>query len=231
MVLVGTSALAGSRYGDLNQDAVFTAVLHSEADLRRLGGAPQAHVALVLDGHGMLGEAAAHDAGAAMMRHLQRSALRGAALADLPRAEVEALLAAAFAAGHEAALRRYDAAPATYVYPRGADTERRYTLRREPDGTRAYHPPEGGGRLFEFGATCTAVVVQGRVAAVAHVGDSLAVLGSCAAGDAYRGAELTRAHNTLDPGEAARVRRACGGGACLEGARARAGPAPPVPPC
>lgn len=54
--------------------------------------------------------------------------------ADLSAAEGEALLHAAFQAGHAAALRVWDTAPRHYTFPLGSRHEQRYTLQTVAGG-------------------------------------------------------------------------------------------------
>jgi hypothetical protein len=211
MPLLGSASLPGSRYGSLNQDAVFTAVLHSEADLIRLG-VPQTYIAVVLDGHGMLGELAAREAGAAIMDCIRATPLlRSAPLSALSHREICTLLTDAFHAAHDAVLRCYHDAPTHYRYPAGAPEERRYTLGRQGSDVVFLHPLSGA-RLLEFGTTATAVIVQGRTVAVAHVGDSLVVIGR-EEGDGsdgqYTAEVLTECHSGHSTTERERVHRAC----------------------
>ena len=160
MVLLGNGTVPGTRYGALNQDYVLTDVLQSAAHLN----IPQCYIALVLDGHGMLGEECAKEAGHAIMKALKSSPLRTHPLSTLSSDDVEKILVDAFHEGHEASMQPYSTAPRTYSYPKQAPEERRYTLIQHRSGHTVYSHPIVGPRLLEFGTTASAVVVQGRTA-------------------------------------------------------------------
>jgi serine/threonine protein phosphatase PrpC len=205
-VACGCATDAGARYGSLNQDVAAAVPLLSAAAAARLG-VPQACAALVLDGHGLLGEVAAARGAAAILAVLRAHfAEARVALGALPFAAAEALLAAAFAAGHAAATATYAAPPATAEY---ADAS--WRLVRGPGGVHAYAPARGsagagaGLRSLEFGTTAAVAVVQGRWLAVAHAGDSLVALARRGGASPARAAFLTAPHNCRDAAEAARV--------------------------
>jgi len=202
MVLLGTATLPGSRYGSLNQDYVLAEALQGVID-----GENPSHIAIVMDGHGMLGEAAAREAGEAILENLKCS-FRSTAICDLSAKEVESIFTNAFLAGHNAALRVYEEPPSYYVYPKAHSTERRYTLGKL-SGQIVYRHPVAGARILELGTTATAVVVQGRSLAVAHVGDSLVALGTDE-GDTYGAVMLTDGHNGADKAERERLEQAYG---------------------
>jgi serine/threonine protein phosphatase PrpC len=209
MVLVGSATVPGSRYGALNQDYVLTDVMYSEAELRHLN-LPQCFIALVLDGHGMLGEVCAQEAADEMLRLLKASKLKTNSLASLGTKEVEKILVDTFHAGHDAAMKPYDQPPRTYLYPKQAPEERRYTLTKHYSGHTCYSHPLGGPRLLEFGTTATAVLVQGRTLAVAHAGDSLVVVGRENGTDAYSGEYVTERHSGSHHGERERLENYAG---------------------
>lgn len=203
MVLVGSASVSGSRYGALNQDYVLTDVMFSETELQKLG-MPQCYVALVLDGHGMLGEVCAQEAASAIMEALKSSPLRTRPLNSLSFKEIESILVDTFHAGHDASMRPYDEPPRTYSYPKQAPEERRYTLVRQ-SGHALYSHPLVGPRLLEFGTTATAVLVQGRTLAVAHAGDSLVVIGREDGEESYSAETVTERHSGSHAGERKRL--------------------------
>jgi serine/threonine protein phosphatase PrpC len=209
MVLVGSATVPGSRYGALNQDYVLTDVMYSKEELHHLN-VPQCFIALVLDGHGMLGEVCAQEAADEMLRLLKASKLRTNSLASLGAEQVEKILVDTFHAGHDAAMKPYDQPPRTYSYPKQAPEERRYTLTKHHSGHTCYSHPLGGPRLLEFGTTATAVLVQGRTLAVAHAGDSLVVIGREEGEDAYSGEYVTEKHSGAHQGERQRLENYAG---------------------
>ncbi|KAK9840651.1 hypothetical protein WJX81_007029 [Elliptochloris bilobata] len=202
----GCATLPGDRYGILNQDVVALEALFSDEELRALGAQQQCLVAAVLDGHGMLGEAAASRCCAAALRSLRQSALRTSTLAQLGPKGLDALLQDAFLQGHAGALTVYRKPPLQYSYPSGSRLLDRYTLRT--GGERAmYASARAGARLLECGTTCTLALLQGRSLAVANAGDSSAVLGWALPGGGYEAEELTVRHCCREAGEAERFRR------------------------
>jgi serine/threonine protein phosphatase PrpC len=200
MVRVGGASLPGSRYGVLNQDY---ALVDSFQGCR---------FALVLDGHGMLGEKAAHHAAMAMAAALKSSALRSEKVDSLAHDTLQALMRDIFIAGHAAVLDLYDTPPQFYNYPLQSPDQKRYALSKHAD-FQVYTHPTTGPRLLEFGTTATLVLVQGKTVIVAHVGDSLVAIGRRltspqGGGDEqteYDGEFLTKEHNGLDPEERQRL--------------------------
>jgi hypothetical protein len=76
-----------------------------------------------------------------------------------------------------------------------------------------YAHMQGGEKLLECGATCTAAIVHGRHVCLANVGDSVAVLGHTVAQDGrvcgqdgLRAEVVTVTHNGRLPAEAERIR-------------------------
>ncbi|KAL4422971.1 hypothetical protein ABPG75_009168 [Micractinium tetrahymenae] len=213
-VLHGEISLPGSRYGSLNQDFVATQELHEGGYLRRHPQS-QCYMTVVLDGHGMLGELAAREAGVAILHSIRDSELRHKQLEDMAKQEVEAMIRAAFLAGHLAALRVFDNAPRTYDFPKGSSMEERYVLGvHPPTGDKAYTAAHAGSRMLEFGTTATLAIVQGTSLAIGNVGDSLAVLGR-EEGEEYLADVVTERHFGWDPAERARVEAACGDSATV----------------
>ena len=68
----------------------------------------------------MLGEIAAEEASRAILDHLRQSVLKRRQLGELSVEEVTQLMEEAFLTGHQRVLRLYDAAPATYDFPKGS---------------------------------------------------------------------------------------------------------------
>lgn len=209
-MLFGSASVAGSRYGNLNQDHVHVEKLFTDAQLRVLG-VPQAYMALVMDGHGMLGEMASQRAGKVIARYLKAYLMKHKDLRALNRTQIETLFKEVFAVAHDAVLDCYIYPPAYYHYPRGAPDERRYALSRF-GGHTMYTNPCTGPRLVEFGTTATAVIVQGDMLVVAHVGDSLVALGRTSpaednSGSKFVGEWLTESHSALSPKEKERIEK------------------------
>lgn len=199
MVLLGSATLPGTRYGALNQDHVVIDTWDNRL------GQPPFYIALVLDGHGMLGEVAAHEAATAILLVLKSSILNSQSLESLTLSQVEELLADAFHAGHDAVIRTYEHPPRTYTYPKKAPEEKRYTLTKCA-GNIVYSHPLVGPRLLEFGTTATVVLVQGKTVAVGHVGDSSVVLGrEEVASNSYAAEMLTKIHSGSQPEERRRL--------------------------
>lgn len=193
MVRVGGASLPGSRYGRLNQDYALVDSFQ--------GG----RFALVMDGHGMLGEKAAHHAAMAMASALKSSPLRSENVSSLSSDALQASMRDIFIAGHAAVLDLYDAPPQFYNYPLQSPEQKRYVLSQHGD-FKVYTHPTTGPRLLEFGTTATLVIVQGETVVVAHVGDSLVAIGRRVdGGEGYDGEFLTREHNGLDPEERQRL--------------------------
>ena len=216
MVLVGSASVPGSRYGALNQDYVITDTMYSKEHLQDLR-MPQCYIALVLDGHGMLGEVCAKEAATGIMDCIKSSLLRTCSLKSLSFEKIEEILVNAFHAGHDAAMRPYEEPPRTYSYPKQAPEERRYTLIRQPSGHAVYSHPISGPRLLEFGTTATAVLVQGRTLAVAHAGDSLVVIGREDGGENYTAEMVTERHSGSHAGERERLEQHTGKKAQIRG--------------
>lgn len=154
MVSVGSATLPGTRYGALNQDYVIT------DSIRWSDGRPPCYMAIVMDGHGMLGEEAARIAGDTILASL-KTAFGTKSLENLKEAEVERIFTDAFETAHTAALDAYTQAPTYYVYPKDHALERRYTLGSHA-GHAVYRHPITGPRVLEYGTTAAAVVVQVR---------------------------------------------------------------------
>ena len=64
-------------------------------------GGKQLYIASVTDGHGILGDRLAKDAGKAMIRYLYNGCLRNKRLIKLPDSELKAEMTTAFRRGHQ----------------------------------------------------------------------------------------------------------------------------------
>ncbi|GLC73986.1 hypothetical protein PLESTF_001444800 [Pleodorina starrii] len=166
------------------------------------------YIAVVCDGHGVLGDKAACYAGKTLVRHLYTSGLRNRRLKDM-RAEAEKLMVAAFQKGHTAALSLYDDPPRTISFGGFRKRTSIYTL-ASCDGICVYRNGSGPERLLEFGCTCTCAIVQGGTVCLANVGDSTAVLGTDT-GSSYTARTLTLRHNGHNAEEAKRIKAASPG--------------------
>lgn len=209
MVLLGSATLPGTRYGSLNQDYVLTDVLFTAQEIENLK-CPQMYIAIVLDGHGMLGELAAQRAGNSIMKHLKTSSkLRERALDTHTLRNIERIFTDAFHAAHAVVLDSYSEAPNVYTYPLSHTEERRYSLGKLL-GHQVYRHPLTGPRLVEFGTTATAVLIQSSTLAIAHVGDTQVILGYETSKYGYDAIFLTDKHSCQHPEERKRVRDLCG---------------------
>lgn len=201
---VGTCTLAGTRYGELNQDHVEVHELFTAEELSARPELQQCIVAVVMDGHGLLGEKCARRSGRAVAASLTGGLLRQRALSDLDEVELKQIFEHAFYCGHQAGLQIYEDPPATYIYPKGSPAADRYTL-NVSNKVPMYHSRKvKGDRLLEFGTTCTVALLQGSTLAVANVGDSSAVLGR-KKGTLCSSQSLTVRHWGGNPDEVRRV--------------------------
>ncbi|KDD73786.1 hypothetical protein H632_c1838p0, partial [Helicosporidium sp. ATCC 50920] len=218
MVMIGSATLPGNRYGSLNQDYVVRMVeqVHSDKILK-LQRWKQLYIGAVMDGHGMLGEDAARAAGRAIMHSLKGcTELHGRPLGEQSTQSLERIIEQAFKAGHKGALGVATHAPMLYDYPRGSRHQQTYALKTEENGDRIYIDGSACARILEYGTTATVVLVQGRHAVVANVGDSLAVLGTDV-GDTYGGEVVCQRHYVADPDERARLMAEAGDRVACDG--------------
>ncbi|GIL86703.1 hypothetical protein Vretifemale_14948 [Volvox reticuliferus] len=203
---IGCASAPGNRYGDTNQDYCVVQDLYAPGEIP--SGHRQMYIAVVCDGHGVLGDKAACYAGKTLVRHLYTSCLRNRLLRDM-RGEAEKLMVSAFQKGHTAALSLYDDPPKTINMGGHRRRPTTYTL-ASSDGICVYRNGSGPERLLEFGCTCTCAIVQGNAIVLANVGDSAAVLGSDT-GTSYVSRTLTLRHNGHHEEEAKRIKAASPG--------------------
>ncbi|GIL51740.1 hypothetical protein Vafri_7664 [Volvox africanus] len=203
---IGCASAPGNRYGDTNQDYCVLQELYAPGEIP--SGHRQMYIAVVCDGHGVLGDKAACYAGKTLVRHLYTSCLRNRLLRDM-REEAEKLMVSAFQKGHTAALSLYDDPPKTINMGGHRRRSTTYTL-ASSDGICVYRNGAGPERLLEFGCTCTCAIVQGNSVVLANVGDSAAVLGSDT-GTSYAARTLTLRHNGHNEAEAKRIKAASPG--------------------
>lgn len=206
---IGSFSASGNRYCGLNQDHVVVQEMYHADELSGQRN-KQCYVAAVLDGHGLLGEKAAQQAGKALVRDLCSSAVRGRALSSVLAGDWDGVMQEAFLKGHQAALAIYENPPKTVMYPKGGQ-QVSYTLQLA-NGASCYRSVTGTcERMLECGCTCTVAVIQGDCVCIANVGDSTAVLGSdrpC--NSSYSAAVLTTLHHGLNAAEAQRIAAANG---------------------
>ena len=215
----GGASVVGTKYGLLNQDYIFMKRIPRSAVLSRDGDdGTMAHMsdkgddngqtietndsillAMVLDGHGMLGEVAARVAGRAISQELETKLFgnvigKGLTLREYGRRNVEQLIHGAFERAHKDVLEVYESAPTEYTYPEGSDgqvfelEEHRVVPRKSSSKKKARGPApkpfiyrnskSSITSLVEFGTTASVVLVDGDFAVVSHVGDSSIVLAS-----------------------------------------------------
>jgi serine/threonine protein phosphatase PrpC len=156
-------------------------------------------LAMVLDGHGMLGEVAARVAARAISKELEGKLFdcvigKGLSLREYGRRNVEQLIHEAFEKAHQDVLEVYESAPAEYRYPEGSDGQV-FELQEHHAVTRKSIFKNKGRRpapkpyvyrsiksstpsLVEFGTTASVVLVDGDFAVISHVGDSSIVQAS-----------------------------------------------------
>ena len=222
---IGASTSAGNRYGPVNQDYCVVQEMYSRGEIPQ--GGKQLYIAAICDGHGILGDRLAKDAGKAMIRYLYNGCLRNKRLQKLPDNDLKAEMTTAFRRGHMAACSHYQTPPKSIQFPRGKGSsqvmsnfsliemniggkdggEKMNVYRCQDRGAQV------GGLFIESGTTATVCIVQGHRLCLGCVGDSSAVLGSCPSSDReedhFRGdmtAEvLTLRHWGCDEGEKERI--------------------------
>lgn len=206
---VGHHTAPGNRYGDLNQDFALVQHAFNKDELSGTSIWQQCCVAAVLDGHGMLGEQVARQAGRALVDDVcARAKANGCNLLEQPRDKLATYVTGAFGRAHQTSLCVYDDPPDAITYPCGTMNKMTYTLYR-PNGLPCYRAsvPRAGGcdRLLECGTTCTLALIQGDQLCVANVGDSAAALVSLTDDGDVAARMLTVDHNGMDRQEAARI--------------------------
>lgn len=206
----GHATLEGRRYGSLNQDYALVQHAFNQDELSGESIWQQCCVAAVLDGHGMLGEEVARQAGEALVADVcARAKANGCNLLEQPADKLTTYLKGAFSRAHEASLSVYDDPPNSITYPCGNMNKMTFTLYR-PNGLPCYRASDsiGGGcdRMLECGTTCTLALVQGDQLCLANVGDSSACLVSLTNDGDVAARLLTVDHNGMNEEEAARIR-------------------------
>ena len=218
---IGASTNTGNRYGPVNQDYCVVQEMYSKGEIP--SGGKQLYIAAICDGHGILGDRMAKDAGKAMIRYLYNGPLRNKKLIKLPDPELKAEMSTAFRRGHMAACSHYQSPPKSIQFPRCHKGHLMSTFQlteipngRNGDKMNVYRCQDKGAqtgdKFLESGSTATVAVVQGRRLCLGCVGDSSAVLGSCPPSsdqDHYNGDVtaqlLTRRHWGCDEGEKERI--------------------------
>jgi len=221
----GGASVVGTKYGLLNQDYILMkriprsvdvsrerdsgmALVHGTASVSEMeGGRGQMIdmdgsilIAMVLDGHGMLGEVAARVAARAISKEVegkvfQRVIGKGLSLREYGRRNVEQLIHDAYEKAHKDVLQVYESAPMEYTYPEGSsgqvfeleehDAVPRKSSSKKKKGRGTAPKPfiyrnteSSNPSLVEFGTTASVMLVDGDFAVVSHVGDSSIVLAS-----------------------------------------------------
>lgn len=183
--------------------------------LRRLslGGGSEVHIALVMDGHGMLGEVAARDAGACIADYIESQLtrkLKPRSLRDVPARKLKEIINTAFQKAHELVISLYVKAPLQYSFPapgllQGLRPQALFNLGKMEGGVPVYLHPGTGPRLVEFGTTASLVITEGDLVVVAHVGDSDVIVGSLDDGGFVTATELTKPHSAFSTSERFRI--------------------------
>jgi serine/threonine protein phosphatase PrpC len=202
----------GSKYGSLNQDYVVLRRLSLPG--ARRGTENPVILALVADGHGMLGELAAKVAGECISDHIEEFLMkkaRGSSLKGLGTRKLKEVINAAFLKAHERVLDLYSSAPAKYSFPDTAslghnvDETLHFSLEKTKTGAKVYRHPWRGHRLVEFGTTVSLSLIENGFMVVSHVGDSDVVVGSLDVNGLVSANELTRAHTAFVHSERFRI--------------------------
>uniref|UniRef100_A0A061RKG3 Protein phosphatase n=1 Tax=Tetraselmis sp. GSL018 TaxID=582737 RepID=A0A061RKG3_9CHLO len=189
----GSCSLPGTRYGSLNQDFCFVETVE--------GQLVKAYISAVLDGHGMLGEKCAKKAGRSICSSFRQLYQEQGCL---KLREVQESLTLAFEEAHKKGQTLYSKPPSSYEYPKGSAACELYELSKVKGAW--HYVCNQGATPLEFGTTCTACLLSGDELAVAHVGDSAAVLGFVDdENEDYAAERVTRSHTWTDRGEAGRV--------------------------
>eukprot|EP00201_Polytomella_parva_P017062 CAMPEP_0175055150 /NCGR_PEP_ID=MMETSP0052_2-20121109/9914_1 /TAXON_ID=51329 ORGANISM="Polytomella parva, Strain SAG 63-3" /NCGR_SAMPLE_ID=MMETSP0052_2 /ASSEMBLY_ACC=CAM_ASM_000194 /LENGTH=505 /DNA_ID=CAMNT_0016319951 /DNA_START=108 /DNA_END=1621 /DNA_ORIENTATION=- len=209
MLEVGVYSLTGNRYGELNQDYAVVQEMYPPQSIPRDQG--QMFLAVMCDGHGILGEKIASYAGKALGRHIYHSSLRNLTLKNVDPELLKKIMKEAFEKGHAQALDLYNDPPMSVMYPTGNGANKvmtLHTLRKSSNLDREPHQyinsRNGYSRIFESGCTCTALLAQGDVTCLANVGDSMAVI-AVDRGSSYDVRVLTQQHNGKDADEMKRI--------------------------
>lgn len=184
----GEASVVGTKYGNLNQDFCILKKISS-------GGRSDLLVALVLDGHGMLGEVAASAAGEVISTRVEDQIMRTnkASIQDIGPRKMKEIIQDAFQKAHEYVLGLYSAAPPEYHFPCGPAGQCTFTLEKLKTSM-IYTHPYAGNRLIEFGTTASLVIADRQQMVVAHVGDSDVVVGALESGFVVAN-EMTSRHS------------------------------------
>lgn len=210
----GQASVVGTKYGELNQDFSILKRIHL--------GTSYILVALVLDGHGMLGEVAASAAGEVICSHVVDAiaAMKKGSIHDIGMRKMKDIIQEAFQKAHDYVLGLYNAAPPEYHFPCGPAGTCTFTLEKQKKSM-VYSHPFIGNRLIEFGTTASLVVADSEQLVVAHVGDSDVVVGALESGYAVA-TEMTARHSGSNVREQFRIGELLGGDdVLLEGANLR----------
>lgn len=210
-VLSGHASMVGTKYGSLNQDV---ALVHRIPIPEENG--KHILIAAVLDGHGMLGEVAAEEAGRVLVAHIDACIQQEIVKKKKDKAEegyvrawgkrrVREMFDTAFQKAHASVLEMYQAAPPRYSFPDGTGMgQTMFELQARDTRASVYMSPSSGARLVEFGTTASVVVMEPGFVAVGHVGDSDVILGSLD-GQFLVATELTKPHSGHNVSERYRI--------------------------
>ena len=199
----------GSKYGVLNQDAVLSRTIV-------LPGGNEVIVALVMDGHGMLGEIAAQTTGISINEHLEEQLtrrLKARSLRDLGTRKLKEVVNTAFQKAHDRVLDLYADPPQEYNFPLPAfaiaEKNNRptavFSLENIGGGVPTYSSPYVGNRIVEFGTTVSLALIEKGYMVVAHVGDSDVMVGSLDDHGYVTASPLTKPHSAFLASERFRI--------------------------
>ncbi len=183
--------------------------------LRKIGlkSGGEVHIALVMDGHGMLGEVAARAAGVCIAEYIETQLtkkLNPGTLRDVPARKLKEMVNTGFQKAHEEVIGLYGRAPREYRFPAPAlleETRSNTSFRLETleGGANVYVHPKMGPRLVEFGTTASLVIFGGDLAVVGHVGDSDVIVGSLDGDGFVTATSMTTPHSAFSTHERFRI--------------------------
>ena len=170
-------------------------------------------IALVMDGHGMLGEVAARAAGVCIADYVQTQLtqkLKPGTLRDVPARKLKEIIHAGFQKAHQEVIGLYAKAPPEYRFPapgllEGPRSEAVFSLGALEGGVDVYLHPRTGPRLVEFGTTASLVILGGDLLVVGHVGDSDVIVGSLDEDGFVNATEMTTPHSAFSTHERFRI--------------------------